>query len=61
MKYTVTVVKEDKKILDGVNRIKLAEMIGCTPSYLSYLANGHRIANEQFYNRIKKAKLLLTK
>lgn len=55
MKYKQIVIKEDNKILEGVNLTELAGKLGCDRSYLSNLRSGKYVCTYKFYLKIKEA------
>jgi len=53
MKYKTTETKiYDSDILEGWGVNQVARMVGCDPSYISFLKNGRRVATYEFYQRL---------
>lgn len=57
MKYKVKAeeyVAEDNNILNKGNDYEIAEIMGCSPSYINLLRHGKRIAPYSFYLKLKE-------
>ena len=53
MKYCIVskqIIESD--ILEGWGVNQVARMVGCAPSFISFLKNGKRIASYKFYQRL---------
>jgi len=51
----IRIIKDDKLFEGKLDLVKLASMVGVTPSYIYMLIKGSREANEETYNKIKAA------
>ena len=60
MLYKKTEIIEDKDFFEGIeNFAELSRLSGVSESYISLLKEGKRIASEEVYMRLFKAKLIM--